>query len=106
MSLKYFTFNVPAGEEVSSIVVDPGLGGVMTANVWLFSSNASSPASCGEYAVTASTELLGAPNSAPSLASGDHTIGLNVLTHRCPVRSRRKTPSHPLNASWFQSDLG
>ena len=80
MGAKYFTFNVPTGETVSSIVVDPGMGGIMTADVWMFSATASGTANCGQYQVLAPTELLDGSNCAPSLTAGDHTIGLNVVT--------------------------
>lgn len=80
IGLKYLTFTVPVGETVSSIIVDPGTGGLMTANFWLFSNNASSPANCGEYQVLLPTEILSPGNCALSLATGDYTLGLNVVT--------------------------
>jgi len=80
MGVKYFTFNVPAGESVSSVIVDPGQGGLMTADVWLFSTTATTPANCSQFTILAPTELLGVPDCAPSLLPGDHTIGLNVVT--------------------------
>lgn len=75
---KYFTFTVPTGETVSSIFVDPGLGGAMTGDIWMFSNTASGPANCGQFLISAPGELLGAPFCAPSFAAGDYTIGLDV----------------------------
>ena len=62
MGVKYLTFTVPAGETVSSIIVDPGTGGLMTADFWLFSNNASSPPS---MAASVAAAAAGPPTADP-----------------------------------------
>lgn len=78
LNWKYFTFTVPTGETVSSIFVDPGVGGGMTADIWMFSNTATGASNCGQFLVSSPMELLGAPSCAPSFVAGDYTIGLDV----------------------------
>lgn len=70
---KYFVFTVPAGDSVSSLMLFPGTGGILQADIISASIN------CGTYNVNAPTELLGGSSCAPILPPGDYTIHVNVL---------------------------
>jgi hypothetical protein len=78
---KFFTFSIPVGETVSSILVDPGTGGIMTGSLW-FLAAANGIADCGSYTITAPVEMLDGSNCASSLPVGgfyQYTVGLSVL---------------------------
>lgn len=70
---KFFTFTVPAGNTVSSMILDPGTGGTLQADIISASIN------CGTWDVTAPVELLDGSNCAPSLPPGDYTVRVDVL---------------------------
>ena len=70
---KFFVFTVPAGNTVSSMILDPGMGGALQADIISASIN------CGTWDVAAPLELLNGSNCAPSLPPGDYTVRVDVL---------------------------
>jgi len=70
---KFFMFTVPAGESVSSMFLDPGMGGILAADIISASIN------CGTYNVIAPVELLDGSNCAPSLPPGVYTVRVEVF---------------------------
>jgi len=70
---KYFVFTVPAGETVTSMVLDPGIGGILQANI------ISTAINCGTWTVTGPIELLDGASCAPALPPGDYTVHVLVL---------------------------
>ena len=71
---KFFAFTVPVGNTVSSMILDPGLGGALQADIISASIN------CGTWNVAAPVELLDGSNCAPFLPPGDYTVRVEVLT--------------------------
>ncbi len=70
---KYFSFTVPAGNTVSSMVLDPGIGGILVADIISLSIN------CGPYSVNIPTELLDGAVCVTSLPPGDYLVHVEVI---------------------------
>ena len=71
---KFFAFTVPVGNTVSSMILDPGMGGALQADI------ISAFINCGTWDVSAPIELLNPPSCAPSLPPGEYIVRVEALT--------------------------